>query len=69
MGMEGEDVGEVGRRRTGEENLPKEGGLNKRIDNRRLPLPCTHTTRTSSRPFVPHPALIDERCEREARIS
>lgn len=31
---EREDVGEVGRRRTGEENLPKEGGLNKRIDNR-----------------------------------
>lgn len=36
--MKGRGIcGEVGRRRTGEENLPKEGGLNKRngIDNRR----------------------------------
>ena len=42
-GWKGRDVWEVGRRRTGEENLPKEGGLNKRIDNRRLTWPCTRT--------------------------
>jgi hypothetical protein len=62
------DVGEVGRRRTGEENLPKEGGLNKRngltIDGQHLA--CTRTPPTASRPFAPHPALIDRLCEREA---
>ena len=63
--------GEVGRRRTGEENLPNEGGLNKRngIDNRRL------TFGFASIPLgpllfrsAPHPALIDELCKREATV-